>query len=396
MRTIHSIIGLAAITQAQNLRDGYEMLQDFTKSTIKIDSRSEAAALDPIPWTSSPDFTDSNNTVKYFGITEGPYGGIHRMACMMHGAQPWCPESAEEANQVFSNLAINFMKDVKGLKSKDGKRETKIEDSSMAMFVNMLGSVWTGLDATDATSTDIADYTCMAINNTWTPDSTLDGYFTPNTEADFTCTGMGSNFEMLLGNAKCDPRDAMQEIDAFKAKQQNKKASARDTMAMVMKMGKFNKELKRGICVTTKDMSGEELYRPIDPANVATMKALLPKMKATPTVIKKMMQKVMMYALLFVLIVPTCCCFCCCCCCCKPCKGSGESSAEAPAQVVQQTVQHVQQAPAAPPMMPPAAAPMAPPMPAYGAPAYGGYQQQPQQPMGGLNLNISNNNTNTN
>merc|ERR1712071_573752 len=106
------------------------------------------------------------------------------------------------------------------------------------------------------------------------------------------------------------------------------------------------------------------------------------------------------FLMLFMTFIFTGCCFCCCfCCCCKPCRG-GDSTPVVTQTIVQQQaavpapapVQQFAPAPAPAPMMPAYAPPM------QQVPAYNPYAQpmQQQQPMGGLNLNISNNNTNTN
>jgi len=150
---------------------------------------------------------------------------------------------------------------------------------------------------------------------------------------------------------------------------------------------------RRAVCVTLDDMSFEEGYAQMDLTAPAKIK----------NEIRKMMNALRNAAIvlgLFMTFIFTGCCFCCCfCCCCKPCRG-GDST-----PVVTQTTQVQQQAAPAPApvqQFAPAPAP-APMMPAYAQPApYNPYAQpmmqpmQQQQPMGGLNLNISNNNTNTN
>ena len=73
--------------------------------------------------------------IVHFGIPEWVHGGIHRReACAAVSAEPWCPETIKEAEQVMSNMVINFVKDVKGLgKDKEGKPK-KIEDSAGRLY----------------------------------------------------------------------------------------------------------------------------------------------------------------------------------------------------------------------------------------------------------------------
>ena len=59
----------------------------------------------------------------YFTISEWGWGGNDRddESCAIFGGSPWCPESANEAKQVFANLAINWMKDRGRLGKKHGQ-----------------------------------------------------------------------------------------------------------------------------------------------------------------------------------------------------------------------------------------------------------------------------------
>merc|ERR1712159_155309 len=434
MRTIVPILGLAAMAQAgmidtmkgvSNIRkNGFrqELLQENKK--YKIAGRSEddehhddyedfewSEEDNPIPWVSSPDFVDQNGTVKYFGITEHHMPGIDcdggdifnkcdgefypAMDCAMYNAEPWCPETIEEAKQVFANLAINFMNNFR--LSDTGENPQTVENSAHELYFDMMGSVWTGIEASDALSDDISKMTCRAVNYTWTPDAELTGFFTPNKEAIANvCVGMGSDYKMVLGHFDCDATKIIKEHEKFEEKEREGKVGPADLLNLVMRLGEYNKYLKRAICVTTEDKSNQVFYQEMDPAAVKLMEKTLVKMKQVPNQIMNAVRLAMLAAS----IIFSCCCCCCCCCCCKPCRGgSSSSSAEAAKSLTTVTQQVVTapasapvSAPAAPPMMPPAP-PMAPAMPAYGQPAYG---QQPQQPMGGINLNISNNNTNTN
>merc|ERR1711865_97006 len=127
---------------------------------------------------------------------------------------------------------------------------------------------------------------------------------------------------------------------------------------------------RRAVCVTTDDMSMEMGYTMMDMNAPENIKAELRK------IINTLRNAAIVFAL-FTTFIFTGCCFCCCfCCCCKPCRGGDKAPVVTQTvtqqQVPQQAPQQQQFAPAPAPMM------------------------QPQQPMGGINLNISNNNTNSN
>ena len=66
MRITYSILGLATAAQAKiGLNEAWDIYKSSQNNDVSAAGRSEIEELDPIPWTSSPDFVDQNGNVKY-------------------------------------------------------------------------------------------------------------------------------------------------------------------------------------------------------------------------------------------------------------------------------------------------------------------------------------------
>lgn len=274
---------------------------------------------------------------------------------------PWCPESEEESINVYANLAV---------------LEYTRPDGNLDIVKWAAEGIskWTGVQldpAFNGMSKQISNYVCPNPLETsdgvmtffWNSDQLDEGIFTNENvrEPERRCVAMGEQMQFKWGNLPC--------------------GEMTDTLPT---------QPKRAVCVTTDDMSGHSGYTEMN------MEAAQDIRNELNQLMRALRNAALAFGF-FLFFIFTGCCFCCCfCCCCKPCR-SGDS-----APVVTQTTQVQQQAAPAPQQYtaPPAPAPM---MPAYAPPmqqpAFNPYAQpmmQPQQPMGGINLNISNNNTNSN
>merc|ERR1712061_233315 len=145
---------------------------------------------------------------------------------------------------------------------------------------------------------------------------------------------------------------------------------------------------KRAVCVTTRDMSHGPHHAEMDMEAPEIIK------REFKAIVDAIATAIMIWMLFMIVIFTGCCFCCCCCCCCKPCK-SGDSE-----PVVTETTTTTKAAAPAPMPPAPAPAPYMPPAPApapynpYGQPAYQQPMQQPMGGMGGININMSNVNTN--
>jgi len=283
--------------------------------------------------------------------------------CTQQGAFPWCPESEEESIEVYANLAV--------LEYTNDQGNLDITRWAMEGI-----SKWTGVEidpAFNGMTKEISNYVCPnplqnknAKDGVWTflwnKDNLDESIFNNEVVRDQErrCVAMGEQMQFKWGNLHCGA----------------------DAVPM---------QKRRAVCVTIDDMSMEMGYTMMDMNAPENIKAELRK------IINTLRNAAIVFAL-FTTFIFTGCCFCCCfCCCCKPCRGGDKAPVVTQTvtqqQVPQQAPQQQQFAPAPAPMMQPQ---YAPPMQ---QPAYNPYQQpmmQPQQPMGGINLNISNNNTNSN
>merc|ERR1740128_961089 len=303
-------------------------------------------------------------TEKFYTVSQVTvFGEEVAESCANIGAFPWCPESEEESVEVYANLAVLEYTNDQG-------------NLDVVRWATDGISSWTGVEIApefNGISKVIENYVCPAelessdgvMTFFWNSNSLDESIFNNEVVRDQErrCVAMGEQLQFKWGNLECGPSD---------------------TRPMAQK--------RRAVCVTLDDMSYDVGYAEMDMDAPNNIKNEIRKMITA-------LRNVAIFMGLLMTFIFTGCCFCCCfCCCCKPCRGGDKTP------VVTQTTQ-VQQQAAAPAPAPvqqfapaPAPAPMmpayAPPMPQ--APAYNPYAQPMQQPMGGLNLNISNNNTNTN
>jgi len=309
-------------------------------------------------------------TEKFFTITnEMVFGEEVAEACANMGAFPWCPESEDESVNVYANLAV--------LEYTDDQGNLDVRNWATEGI-----SSWTGVqvDLLSFVTKDIDNYVCPTklkssngvMTYSWNSDSLDKSIFNNEEVIDQgrKCVAMGEQLQFKWGHMHCGPwRTGLKIIKVPEA------------------------EKRRAVCVTVDDMSSEEGYAPMDMDAPEQIKNEIRKMLNA-------LRNAAIFLMLFMTFIFTGCCFCCCfCCCCKPCRG-GDSTPVVTQTIVQQQaavpapapVQQFAPAPAPAPMMPAYAPPM------QQVPAYNPYAQpmQQQQPMGGLNLNISNNNTNTN
>ena len=56
----------------------------------------------------------------------------HHDVCPYFGGDAWCPESAEEAKQVFANLAITFITDFLGMPEDENGQPVKLNSRAAA------------------------------------------------------------------------------------------------------------------------------------------------------------------------------------------------------------------------------------------------------------------------
>jgi len=296
---------------------------------------------------------------KFFTVSNSlVFGEDVADTCASLNAFPWCPESEEESIEVYANLAVL-------------EYTTDQGNLDVARWALEGISKWTGVTIDpmfNGQTKVISNYVCPnplkssdgVMTYFWDQDDLDESIFTSEIVRDEErrCVAMGEQMQFKWGNLHCN-----------------------DDNKPIVK--------RRAVCVTTDDKSNESGYTVMDMEAPENIK------KELRQIMNALRNAAILFGL-FTTFIVTGCCFCCCfCCCCKPCR-SGDSE-----PVVTQTVEthHAAPAPApAPaPMMPPAPAPMMPMQPMQ--PAYNPYAQpmmQPQQPMGGINLNISNNNTNSN
>jgi hypothetical protein len=319
-------------------------------------------------WTSHPNYQACATvglaelcTEKFYTVSDFIVSGEEVAdTCADQGAFPWCPESEEESIEVYANLAV--------LEYTNDQGNLDITRWALEGI-----SKWTGVEidpAFNGFTKVISNYVCPNPLQTsggvltffWNKDNLDESIFNNEVVRDQErrCVAMGEQMQFKWGNLHCGANVESQVV-----------------------------QKRRAVCVTTDDMSMMPGYTMMDmnaPENIR---------QELRQIINALRNAAIIFAL-FTTFIFTGCCFCCCfCCCCKPCRG-GDS-----APVVTQTVTQQQAAPQ-PQQFAPAPAP-APMMPQYAPPmqqpAYNPYQQpmmQPQQPMGGINLNISNNNTNSN
>jgi len=319
-------------------------------------------------WTSHPNYeacAAGTCQRKYYTVTNvwsGMKTGDEVVgACDGIGAYPFCPESNEESEHVFSHLAM---------------AEYKQDDGNLNIiqWAIDMASYWSGVRIKDDVSghtKEFSDHYCAkelksqdhATTYPWDSSKLTDDVFnweSENEKDGAKCVAVNEAWSFLWGHVDCtDPRPQPIHED-------------------------HNKFKRRTICVTTQDKSGEMGYEEM---NLEAKEWLEGKLSE----ISWFLWKAFIIFWSIIITIFSGCCFCCCCCMCKPC-----SKKQAPV-VIQQQVPAA--APVAAPMPgAPAPAQYMPPAPAPAQPAYGQPMQQPmQQPaMGGINMNISNNNTNTN
>jgi len=328
-------------------------------------------------WTSHPNYEACANPFgsgevcqrKFYTVTETLVTGDEvEEACAQLNAYPWCPEGEEESKEVYANMAILEYTNAQG-------------NLDLTKWATDGISKWTGvtLDPNfNGMSKEIDNYVCPnplksqdgSVIFNWDTSDLMPTIFIKGIERNnqARCVAMGEGFTFKWGNLPCED----------------------------MEMGR-----RRAVCVTTEDMSNQAHYAEMDMEAPEKIKQEF----------KKIIDGLAFWAFIFLMlmmVIFTGCCFCCCCCCCfKPCR-SGDSEPVVETTVTTQAAAAPAPAPAPYAAPPPAPAPVMPaygaPPPApygapnpYGAPAYG---QPPMGGgmggMGGINLNISNNNTNTN
>jgi len=304
---------------------------------------------------------------KFYTVTEHPLveGWEAEQACNDLGAYPWCPESQEEIEEVYANMALLEYSNSQG-------------HLDIGKWLADGVSKFTGIQINahyNAATKEISNHVCTnelrsedgVINYGWNTDyldSTIFFAGDNRHDAEAKCVAVGEGLTFKLGHLRCeDPRPEHERRD--------------------------NMFRKRAVCVTTRDMSHDPHHAEMDMEAPEIIK------REFKAIVDAIATAIMIWMLFMIVIFTGCCFCCCCCCCCKPCK-SGDSE-----PVVTETTTTTNAAAPAPMPPAPAPAPYMPPAPApapynpYGQPAY---QQPMQQPMGmgGINLNISNNNTNTN
>jgi len=339
-------------------------------------------------WTSHPNYEACTTHFfervckkKFYTVTETPVMGNEVAgACAQLNAYPWCPESEEESTQVYTNMAI--------LEHANAQSNLDIGEWLAEQVLANGVSRWTGVSLApwvvpwidpnfESMSKKIGDYVCLNplksvdgwITFHWKQKDLLSSIFLQglNKNPHARCVAMGEQVSFKWGNLPCADGPEM-EIR------------------------------RRAVCVTTADMSSQPHYAEMDMEAPEKIKQEFKK-------ILEAVAKMAIIFLILMLVIFTGCCFCCCCCCCfKPCR-SGDSEPVVETTVTTQAAAAPAPAPAPYAAPPPAPAPVMPaygaPPPApygapnpYGAPAYG--QPPMGGGMGGINMNISNNNTNAN